>query len=137
MLSHQLHVVPRQWRVLAWRLLHGSLHCNAFLASVPVQGGNAGPPYCQRPGCRTAGCPETLSHVFRDCPVVRPAVEWLRMLWQRVMGLDAVPELSAEALVADCDPAWHFPGDEAAKDLWTMLRLALLYATWVARCRSQ
>ena len=58
------------------------------------------------------------------------------MLWQRVMGLDAVPELSADALVADCDPAWHFPGDEAAKDLWTTLRLALLYATWVSRCRS-
>ena len=59
------------------------------------------------------------------------------MLWQRVMGLDAVPELSAEALVADCDPAWQFPGDDAAQDLWTTLRLALLYAIWVARCRSQ
>ena len=80
---------------------------------------------------------ETLSHAFRDCPIVRPAVEWLRMLWQRFKGLDAVPELSIEALVADCDPAWQFPGDDVAQDMWTTLRLAFLYATWVARCQSQ
>ncbi len=65
---------------------------------------------------------ESLSHLFVHCPVVRPAVAWLRGVWaMHVAG--RVPPLDARVLLAGDHTVWDPGGGEAGAELWTHLRL--------------
>ncbi len=49
----------------------------------------------ERPAGGPPPCETRLSHVFLHCPVVKPAVEWLRGLWARLGN--GPPPLDAQA----------------------------------------
>jgi hypothetical protein len=85
--------LDRVTRHFGWRMLHGALRCSATAVT-----------WCQVgivPELRDAVCCsaltcggdaalegaqlETLSHTFLHCPVVRPAVVWLRGLWAMIV----------------------------------------------------
>ena len=81
-------------------------------------------------GAPAAGEPplcETLSHVFLHCPVVQPAMEWLRGLWTQ-LG-DGPPPLDAQVLVVGDKSVWS-PGGGDVWELWTHLRLEFCQAVW-------
>ena len=80
----------------------------------------------ERPAEEPPPC-ETLSHVFVECPVVKPAVEWLRNLWSQ-LG-DASPPLDAQVLVVGDKNVWSAGGKDAW-ELWTHLRLEFCRAVW-------
>ena len=71
--------LPLPFVVTAWRILHGQIGCNAFLAHVRHQHGPAA--YCTSGACHTAHTEETISHAFFTCPEVQPAVTWFVNLW--------------------------------------------------------
>jgi len=123
--------VPNHIRVFAYRLLHAALPVNALRACrYSLQRCDA---WCLQ--CTSVpGQPrslETYSHLFVQCPTYRPAVEWLARLWDAISGHR--PPLVAAVLVAD-DPAahWQHRPQGAKHQLWTALRLTLLYHVWAA-----
>jgi len=123
--------VPNHIRVFAYRLLHAALPVNALRACrYSLQRCDA---WCLQ--CTSVpGQPrslETYSHLFVQCPTYRPAVEWLARLWDAISGHR--PPLEAAVLVAD-DPAahWQHRPQGAKHQLWTALRLTLLYHVWAA-----
>jgi hypothetical protein len=65
---------------------------------------------------------ESLSHLFVHCPVVRPAVAWLRGVWAMLVA-GMVPPLDARVLLAGDHAVWDPGGGEAGAGLWTHLRL--------------
>ncbi len=65
---------------------------------------------------------ESLSHLFVHCPVVRPAVAWLRGVWAMLVA-SRVPPLDARVLLAGDHAVWDPGGGEAGAELWTHLRL--------------
>lgn len=127
--------VPNHVKVLAYRLLHASLPVNAMRACrYAMQRCDA---WCLQ--CTSApGHPrplETYSHLFVQCRTYRPAVEWLASVWEALSGHK--PPLDAAVIVAD-DPAadWQHRPQGPKHQLWTALRLTLLYHVWAAS-RSQ
>jgi hypothetical protein len=106
--------------------MHGSLYCSAFTAY--IFGTSVESSYCTAECCHQQ--PETLTHLFMDCDVVRPAVDWVLDLWALISG--SRPPRSALVLLADDRRVWR-PADKLA-DLWDLLRLEFLYAAWSARC---
>ena len=68
-----------------------------------------------------------MSHVLLECPVVQPAVAWLRDLWAK-LG-DALPPLDAQVLVVGDRTVWS-PGGGDVWELWTHLRLEFCRAVW-------
>ena len=76
----------RPFRITCWRLLHGCLGCNAFLAHVRGERAPDDAALCGVPACSAAGTMETLTHVFLECPEVRPAVAWLRGTWKALFA---------------------------------------------------
>lgn len=126
-----LQHLPREARALAWRVLHGSLYCGAFLVRIGRE--RALPrACCASPNC--AGALETLTHLFVHCPDVQPAVSWLLNLWGAIHGTR--PDLQGAALervlLADDHRDWH--PEANLQDLWTTLRVAYLHAVWSLRC---
>ena len=78
-----------------------------------------------------AGVPppcETLSHVFVTCPVVSPAVGWLRELWRRIGG--SLPPLDARVLVVGDRSVWEPEGGRYGWELWSHLRLLFCRSVW-------
>jgi hypothetical protein len=69
-----------------------------------------------------------------QCPVVQPAVEWLRALWTRLVPGDVVP-LDARVLLAGDHTVWAPGGGDAGSELWAHLRLLFCRAVWHMRCR--
>jgi hypothetical protein len=61
---------------------------------------------------------ESLSHIFVHCPVVRPAVAWLRGVWAMLVA-GRVPPLDARVLLAGDHTVWDPGGGEACAELWT------------------
>jgi hypothetical protein len=117
---------------IAWWAMHGALYCNAFKHYVFGDSRT----YTGSPHCSAAACdhqPETLTHLFVDCPCVRPAVEWLLDLWQAVGG--SRPPRDARVLVADEPGVWA-PRTELA-ELWTVLRVEFLHAVWGLRSQRE
>jgi uncharacterized membrane protein YgcG len=154
--------LPRELRVFAWLLLHAALPCGAAkvvffpddgegLAAVACCSNTACrpvPPAASppaRPGQRRGRDPadddasadawhlESLQHTFMDCPAVRPALQWLAVLWPRFGG--SAPPLSPEVWLQDSPAAWRPQGGPWAEELWGLLRLVVLWAAWVLRCR--
>lgn len=112
--------------VVGWRILNGSLYCGAFTAYVFKTSAESS--YCTAACCHHQ--PETLTHMLMDCDVVRPAVDWVLNFWAVISG-DRPPR-DALVLLADDRRVWR-PTEQLA-DLWDLLRLEFLYATWCARC---
>ena len=108
--------------------MHGSLYCSAFTAY--LFDGTAESAYCTASCCQQQ--PETLTHLFMECPSVRPAVDWLLDMWQCIGGVR--PPRDALVLLADDHRVWT-PALEQHRGLWTLLRLEFLYAVWSSRCR--
>jgi len=71
---------------------------------------------------------ETLSHVFVTCPVVFPAVGWLRELWRRIGG--SLPPLDARVLVVGDKSVWAPAGGRYGWELWSHLRLLFCRSVW-------
>jgi exonuclease III len=147
--------IQRSYRVTAWRLMHATLGCGAYLAhartrearrvgtSAPALGVAEARARCKAPCCSPPpGAPphsaplETASHAFLTCPDVVEAIEWMRATWAALAGIDPglVPS-DAEVLLADNLGAWEeAPVGKPAQRLWTRLRVATLGAIWQARC---
>jgi hypothetical protein len=128
--------IHRPFNITAWRILHCTLGCNAFLASSrPLGERSAEAALCGAPECTAAGQAETLTHAFLDCPEVRPAIDWLLDTWHSLTGR-TVPR-TARVLLADDQDGWpegDRPPSADAYQLWTRLRVALLGAIWQVRC---
>jgi len=128
--------IHRPFRITAWRVLHGSLGCNAFLHHVRRKvGGDPGSAFCPLPCCAGKRHVEDLTHVFLDCPAARPVITWLVDTWRALTNKE-VPRDPA-FLLAD-DPAAGWPGcgsDPWLLRMWTRLRVATLGAIWRVRCR--
>jgi hypothetical protein len=124
--------LPRPLGQFGWLLLQGAVYVNAFRAhALSLEGEGAAA--CGAGTCAgaTPRALETLSHAFLDCPVVRPAVEWLRALWTAVAG--EPPPLQAAVILADDHRIWQ-PPTPPLRFLWTVLRLQLLHSIWTLRC---
>ncbi len=76
---------------------------------------------------------ESLSHLFVHCPVVPPAVAWLRGVWALLVA-GRVPPLDVRVLLAGDHTVWDPGGGEAGAELWTHLRLLFCRAVWYLRC---
>lgn len=128
--------IHRPFRITAWRILHGSLGCNAFLHHVRRRvGGDPGSAFCPLPCCAGKRHVEDLTHVFLDCPAARPVITWLVDTWRALTNKE-VPRDPA-FLLAD-DPSAGWPGcasDPWLLRMWTRLRVATLGALWRVRCR--
>ena len=135
--------VPNPVKAFAWKLAHGALPCNAMVAGRLQRAHRDGlgcqccppPPVAGGPSARAAPRPpETLTHLFLECPAFAGAVQWLSDLWVALGG--AAPPLTLEVIVAGEPGAWPAApaedSDEAAR--WHALRLTLLYHIWAARC---
>jgi hypothetical protein len=83
---YRLHRVPapREHRALAWRVLHNSLPCAARTAAWERWPRDAYGGSCWRDACHAAGAPETLSHIFMECPVAQQVTAWAASLWAAV-----------------------------------------------------
>jgi len=138
--AYELLQLPRLDRItrhFGWRLVHGALRCSAAavtwckLSSIQAMQATV---CCTAAACAATPQLETLSHVFVHCPVVRPAVEWLRALWTRLVPGDIVP-LDARVLLAGDHTVWAPGGGDAGLELWAHLRLLFCRAVWHMRCR--
>ena len=129
----------RPFRVTCWRLLHGTLGCQAFLEHVrckvapPGQRRPVVASCCAAPACLATGEAETLTHAFLTCPEVQPAVDWMLATWA-ALGQPAAPRCW-RVLLADDLAAWpEKPTDAGALRMWTRLRVTTLGAIWRVRC---
>jgi len=138
--------IHRPFLITCWRLLHGSLGCNAFLSHVrqsppahitedtPVFRPEAA--YCSSPTCYAAHHPENLTHTFLDCPDSAPVIDWMLATWQHLSGL-AAPR-TARVLLADDPDGWPgWPTDIHVSQLWTRFRVATIGAIWHTRKAHQ
>ena len=130
--------IHRPHRIVAWKVAHGTLGCNAFLTyvrcgvyprEVPLAA-----PYCTVPECAAGRAFETITHALLDCPRVRPVIQWLADTWLALAGGAAVP-ITPAVILADDLRAWVGAPEGAALAHWTRLRVAALGAIWELRCR--
>ena len=117
----------RQHRVLWWRIQHGCVMCGAFSAYV----GRSTPRQACCPfACRcTPTQPQTISHMFLECPVAATVVNWLCCLWQAIT--DHKPVASVATILAACTPDGQCASD-ALLQTWHRLRQAVLHSIWSA-----
>lgn len=148
----RLKRLDRPLRFFGWSLAHGALRCGGALVDWWAPGlGDAAEDaaaFLAKCGCSAEGCAqgqrlpgepppcETLVHVFVQCPVVRPALQWLRRLSQRALGA-APPEDDLEGIiVTGAKTLWRPPGSgDAPWDLWTHLRLQYCSTVWTLTTR--
>jgi hypothetical protein len=121
-------------KVFAVRLLHAALPCEAMYVA---HRGAAGDVDGTCPCCRALGPARnkplaTYSHIFVQCPTYSPATNWLCNLWEHLTG-DRPPQ-DPRVIVADQPGAWAAaPANTSARgQLWSSLRLTVLYFIWVA-----
>ena len=117
----------RQHRVLWWRILHGCVMCGAFSAYI----GRATPQQacCPFACCCTPTQPQTVSHMFLECPVAATVVSWLCRLWQAMTG--HAPDASVASILVASTPDGHCASN-ALLQTWHRLRLAVLHSIWTA-----
>jgi len=128
-------------RIFGWRLLHGALRCSAtavLWCKVGTVQELRAAVCCSATACAgdealEGAQMESLSHLFVHCPVVRPAVAWLRGVWAMLVA-GRVPPLDARVLLAGDHAVWDPGGGEAGAGLWTHLRLLFCRAVWYLRC---
>ena len=115
----------RQHRILWWRILHGSLMCGAYRAYI----GRATPEQASCPFSCCSSQPQTISHLFLECPVAATLTSWLCRLWQAITG--HLPEASVATLLTADAPAGQL-ASQAMLQTWHRLRLAVLHSIWAA-----
>ncbi|KAL0038488.1 hypothetical protein WJX77_008030 [Trebouxia sp. C0004] len=117
----------RQHRILWWRILHGCVMYGAFSAYI----GRATPQQacCPFACCCTPAQPQTISHMFLECPVAATVVSWLCRLWQAMTGY--MPVASVATILAASTPDGQCSTD-ALFQTWHRLRLAVLHSIWTA-----
>ena len=86
----------RQHRVLWWRILHGCVMCGAF--SAYIGRATMEQACCPHACCSAAPQPQTISHLFLECPVAATVISWLCRLWQAMTG--HLPAASVAAILA-------------------------------------
>jgi hypothetical protein len=132
-----LHRVPapRAHRFLAWRLMHAALPCAARVTAWrrPCTRREGEQRCCHHAACAAAAVPETLSHIFLDCPVAREVTAWACNLWAAVTREPPPPRTAAVFLAAQRN-AWDA---RPHHQLWHALRIAVLYFLWANRCRGR
>jgi hypothetical protein len=123
-------------KVHGWRLMHAAVPCNAYAASrrVDVQS------CCQAACCAARGrrraLDETYMHLYLECPEVSKAAVWLRDLWHALTGTR--PPEDPAVLLGDLAARWpDYPPTESLQQLWTCLRLTLLFHIWRLRCQRR
>ena len=117
--------LPREHRIIAWRLLHGFLPCGAFLMHVSSRPSNTTykASRCSHPACSSA--PANLTHIFTSCNIAKAVVGWLCAVWATVEPGNKPP--ASFAVIAVGDPrAWTTKWPQ----LWLRLRLRLLHELW-------
>lgn len=149
---HRHKRLGRRLRFFGWVLAHGALRCGGVLVQWWAARQGAEAPavedFVEQCGCSAEVCVrrerppgepppcETLSHVFLHCPVVQPALQWLRRLCQRVFG--QAPPLDADVIVVGDGSKWAPAAGDASGDawsLWTHLRLQYLKTVWSLTAR--
>ena len=132
---HDRHL-PRHLRAFGWRMLHGALACGAVrMGFQQLPAAQA----CQQAQCSAPGCQQqlqTYTHLFLECPVIQPAVEWLQRLWGRLEPGSSPPPLSSDVWLLDDHRVWC-PANKQLHPLWTLLRLTLLFHIWAATSARQ
>ena len=73
--------------------------------------------------CQPQHSPETLSHMFLECPVASALWQWVAQVWAAFSGRDPPPQ-TAQVLMADDQSQWR-PGT-ALQLVWTQIRIAFL-----------
>ena len=126
--------VSNRVKIFGLRLLHGSIPCRAMVAGMRAKpAAFLACDACAR--CRAAGGPavpaETYSHLFLDCPVYRPALQWLSSLWAALPSSTPPPLEASVFITAEPDAPWR-PAQARAR-VWHSLRLLTLHAIWDAR----
>ncbi|KAL3162710.1 hypothetical protein ABBQ38_008751 [Trebouxia sp. C0009 RCD-2024] len=74
----------RQHRVLWWRILHGCVMCGAFNAYIGRA--TVEQACCPYACCSSPAQPQTISHMFLECPMAATVISWLCRLWQAMTG---------------------------------------------------
>ncbi|KAL3140489.1 hypothetical protein ABBQ32_005075 [Trebouxia sp. C0010 RCD-2024] len=117
----------RQHRVLWWRILHGCVMCGAFGAYI----GRATMEQacCPYACCSSPNQPQTISHMFLECPMAATVIGWLCRLWQAVTG--HLPDASVATILVASTSEGHCASD-ALLQTWHRLRLAVLHSIWKA-----
>ena len=120
-------------KVFGNRLLHGALPCRAMVAGMRARPSS----YLRCPACARAAAPgasvpsETYSHLFLDCPIYRPILQWLVSLWAALPG-STPPPLEASVIIT-AEPGAPWQPAQARARVWHCLRLITLHAIWDAR----
>ena len=138
---------PKVWRplrdptihppfaVTCWRILHGTLGCNAFLSHVRQRRGRWDPAMasCSAPACGASLTPESITHAFFDCPEVQPVIAWFFDTWRDLSGIN-VPRLPS-IFIADDPFLWpDRPTHAPLLRLWHFFRITALGVIWRNRC---
>ena len=117
----------RRHRVLWWRILHGSLMCGAYKTYIhratPEQA------CCPFSCCSSLSQPQTISHLFLECPAAATVISWLCRLWHAMTG--HMPQASVATILA-ATTAEGQCASEALLQTWHRLRLAVLHSIWAA-----
>lgn len=129
----------RPFRITCYRILHGTLGCNAFLyaqrrlAGHPVAEPQS--PYCPRRACAGGRQMDNLSHALLHCPQSALVIDWLLNTWRRLTGIH-LPR-SAALILGDDPQDWPLPVPSTPLlRLWTVLRVTTLGALWQERVKE-
>ncbi|KAL3159001.1 hypothetical protein ABBQ32_011003 [Trebouxia sp. C0010 RCD-2024] len=117
----------RQHRVLWWRILHGCVMCGAF--SAYIGRATMEQACCPYACCSSPNQPQTISHMFLECPMAATVIGWLCRLWQAVTG--HLPDASVATILVASTSEGHCASD-ALLQTWHRLRLAVLHSIWTA-----
>ncbi|KAL3145291.1 hypothetical protein ABBQ38_001552 [Trebouxia sp. C0009 RCD-2024] len=117
----------RQHRVLWWRILHGCVMCGAF--SAYIGRATVEQACCPYACCSSPAQPQTISHMFLECPMAATVISWLCRLWQAMTG--HLPEASVATILAASTSEGQCASD-ALLQTWHRLRLAVLHSIWTA-----
>ncbi len=121
---------------VTWRALHCQLHTPSFLTYCrykpprQVRASDGSPlrqACCQWPAC--VNTIATTTHVLLDCPLARPAADWLCTLWAAIDDGN-FPPATPDVIIAGDPAAWN-PARRHL-DLWTRLRILFLKHAWAA-----
>ncbi|KAL3150195.1 hypothetical protein ABBQ32_000054 [Trebouxia sp. C0010 RCD-2024] len=84
---------------------------------------------CPYACCSSPNQPQTISHMFLECPMAATVIGWLCRLWQAVTG--HLPDASVATILVASTSEGHCASD-ALLQTWHRLRLAVLHSIWTA-----
>lgn len=130
--------IPNRLKITAFLALHCQLETPSRVAYRRYERGYApldhaiyGSPLesacCPHPVC--TGVIANASHILLDCPMVRPAAEWLCRLWGHIDDSNTAPSADHDTVIAGhIQPEWKSRRPHV--DLWTKLRLIFSACTF-------